>query len=191
MIIALPIGPVGALGIQRTAVKSMASGVISGLGATVADIVFGLVSLLGMSFISGLLLENEAIFRVVGGLILFYFGISVVLSDPKRAVNNSSSSLLADFVSAFLLTLSNPMVILSFVAVYAVLGIVGPSLDAKEITIFIAGFFIGSMGLWVLVSYIVHVMKKGLDEKGIGWINRGAGLLIIGCGVYAFLSLLI
>ena len=122
--IAAPVGPIGVLCIRRTLADGRATGLAVGLGAAAADAVYGAVAGFGLTAVSGLLASHEGLLRLVGGLFLCYLGIRTFLSRPAdHAARAGGTGLLGAFAATFGLTLANPATILSFVAVFAGLGI--------------------------------------------------------------------
>ncbi|GJM15862.1 MAG: hypothetical protein DHS20C13_11890 [Thermodesulfobacteriota bacterium] len=191
LIISAPIGPVGALCIQRTMTKGRLSGILSGFGAATGDSVFAVIAVFGLTFISGFLDEKEAWFRIVGGIILLYFGLRVYLSkvvdcsDQENEINHFGT-----FGSAFLLTISNPLVILSMIAIFAVLGIVNPTVSYPSTALLILGVFSGAISLWIITCHILSNYRSRMGQRGVMMVNKITGLFIVACSGYAFLSLL-
>jgi len=122
--IAAPVGPIGVLCIRRTLAEGKASGLISGLGAATADAIYGCVAGFGLTFISNLLIHQQMWLRLVGGAFLCYLGFKTFFSKPSEStVTIKSNNLLRAYASTLFLTLTNPMTILSFARLFAVLGI--------------------------------------------------------------------
>jgi len=191
IIISAPIGPVGALCIQRTMSYGRLSGILSGIGAAVGDSIFAVIAVFGLTFISGFLDEKEAWFRIAGGIILLYFGLRVYLSKQQDCSNQDNEvNHFGTFGSALLLTISNPLVILSIIAVFAVLGIVNPTSSYPSTALLILGVFSGAVFLWIITCHILSNYRNRMGQKGILLINRITGLFILACSGYAFLSLL-
>jgi threonine/homoserine/homoserine lactone efflux protein len=124
MIIAVPAGPVGILCIRRTIVEGRLAGLSSGLGAASADAIFGAIAGFGLTFLSDLLLGHQDWLRILGAIFLFYFGGRALLAEPAIALAEESGaeSLAADFASAFALSITNPLTILAFLAIFAGIG---------------------------------------------------------------------
>ncbi len=191
IIISAPIGPVGALCIQRTMSYGRLSGILSGIGAAVGDSIFAVIAVFGLTFISGFLDEKEAWFRIAGGIILLYFGLRVYLSKQQDCSNQDNEvNHFGTFGSALLLTISNPLVILSIIAVFAVLGIVNPTSSYPSTALLILGVFSGAVFLWIITCHILSNYRNRMGQKGVLLVNRITGLFILACSGYAFLSLL-
>ena len=171
--------------------KGRLSGILSGLGAATGDSVFAIIAVFGLSFISGILNEQEVWFRIIGGIILLYFGLRVYLSKPGDCSDQENEvNHFGTFGSAFLLTISNPLVILSIIAVFAVLGIVNPAVSYPSTALLILGVFSGATFLWVVTCHILANYRNKMGQRGIMLANRITGLFILACSGYAFLSLL-
>lgn len=191
VIISAPIGPVGALCIQRTMNRGKLSGILSGFGAAAGDSIFALIAVFGLSYISGLLNDKEAWFRIIGGIILLYFGLRVYLSKPGDcSEQENKANHFGTFGSAFLLTISNPLVILSIVAIFAVLGIVNPSFNYPSTALLIIGVFSGAVSLWLFTCHFLANYRTRIGQRGVVRINKVTGLFILACSGYAFLSLM-
>lgn len=191
IIISAPIGPVGALCIQRTMNRGRLCGILSGIGAAIGDSIFAAIAVFGLTFISGFLNDKEAWFRIAGGVILLYFGLRVYLSKPQDcSAANGEVNHFGIIGSAFLLTISNPLVILSIIAVFAVLGIVDPTASYISTALLILGVFTGAVFLWTVTSHILSGYRNKMGQRGALLVNRITGLFILACGGYAFISLL-
>ena len=122
--IAAPVGPIGVLCIRRTLAEGWPSGLVSGLGAASADAIYGSIAGFGLAFISNFLVSQQFWLRLVGGIFLCYLGTRTLLSRPaEQAPVGKNGGLLAAYGSTLFLTLTNPMTIISFVAIFAGLGL--------------------------------------------------------------------
>lgn len=183
--IAAPVGPIGVLCIRRTLADGRATGLAVGLGAAVADAVYGAVAGFGLTAVSGLLMRQQGVMRVVGGLFLCYLGLRTFIARPAdRAAPASGAGLLGAFASTLGLTLANPATILSFVAVFAGLGIAGAG-SWREATVLVAGVFLGSALWWLMLSGAVGAMRSRFDPTALRWINRLSGAVLLAFGAAA------
>ena len=187
--IAAPVGPIGVLCIKRTLNEGRLVGLATGLGAATADALYGLIAGLGLTSVSSLLVEQQGWLRFFGGLFLLYLGIRTFASrPPDAAAPVALRSLPWVYASTFLLTISNPMTILSFVAVFAGMGVaVGGSYGA--VTVLVLAVFLGSAAWWVLLVEVVGAVRTRLAGETLRWINRASGVVIGAFGVVALLSL--
>lgn len=184
--IAAPVGPIGVLCIRRTLAEGRSVGFATGMGAAAADGLYGLVAALGLTSVTRLLTGQQRGIRVVGGLFLLYLGARTFFSRPAgEAASDGGVGLLSAFGSTFLLTLSNPMTILSFAAVFAGLGLgagVGRPISAAAMVI---GVVAGSAAWWLLLSGGVGALRGRFDARSLAWVNRLSGAIIVAFGVVA------
>jgi len=183
--IAAPVGPIGVLCIRRTLADGRVMGLAVGLGAAAADAVYGAIAGFGLTAVSSLLVRQQWVLRLIGGLFLCYLGVRTFLASPARdAAQAGGASLLGAFTATFGLTLANPATILSFVAVFAGLGIAGAG-SWREATVLVAGVFLGSALWWLMLSGAVGALRSRLDLRALRWINRASGLVLLAFGIAA------
>lgn len=126
IIASAPMGPVGILCIQRTMQKGRAYGIVTGAGAALSDIIYALMTGLGMSFVMDFIDKEQNIFwlKLIGSVMLFIFGVYMYKTDPRKSMHQSSGgkgTLFHNFTTAFLITLSNPLIIFLFIALFNML----------------------------------------------------------------------
>ena len=190
--IAAPVGPIGVLCIRRTLAAGRMSGLVSGLGAASADAIYGCVAAFGLTFISGFLVNQGDWLRMVGGLFLVYLGLKTFLAEPSQKPNASiDNGFLGAYLSTFFLTLTNPMTILSFAAIFAGVGIASPSGGYLQAGLMVLGVFLGSACWWFLLSGSVSLLRHRFDLRALRWVNRLAGLVLVAFGLLALISLFI
>jgi threonine/homoserine/homoserine lactone efflux protein len=185
-IIAAPVGPVNVLCISRTISRGWKSGLLSGLGAAAADTFYGCIAGFSITFVIQFLVKEEFWIRLIGAILLVSIGVSYYFKDPQplkfeeRASNGES-----DFLSTFLLTLTNPTTVMSFMAVLAALGM-GERRPTWLSLLLVAGIFCGSTMWWLILVGVVNRARDRFTDRAMFWINRIAGLAIGGFGVLAF-----
>jgi threonine/homoserine/homoserine lactone efflux protein len=188
--IAAPVGPIGVLCIRRTLAAGRASGLVSGLGAATADAIYGCIAGFGLTFISSVLIRQQGWLRLIGGGFLCYLGLKTFLARPaEQATSAEGKGLVGAYASTFFLTLTNPMTVLSFAAIFAGLGVASASGDYVSAGILVLGVFIGSALWWLILSGGVSVFQAKFTLRGLRWVNRISGLMITGFGLLALLSL--
>jgi threonine/homoserine/homoserine lactone efflux protein len=189
--IAAPVGPIGILCIRRTLTGGRGTGFISGLGAATADAFYGGVAAFGLTFISGFLLGNQVLLKTAGGIFLLLMGARILPSHQShKEMRKESEGFIGAYLSTFFLTLTNPMTILSFAAVFAGLGISGMGKNYFLATLLVSGVFVGSALWWLILSGSVGIFKERLSTYEL-WINRISGCVIMGFGILILLSLLL
>jgi threonine/homoserine/homoserine lactone efflux protein len=186
--ISIPVGPVNIFCIQRTLLKGRLTGIIAGFGAAAADTIYGSVAGFSISFIIGFLVRQLFWIRLVGGAVLILIGVVYFFKRPKslaeeRAQKDSRHS---DFAAAFLLTLTNPTTVLSFLAVLA-----GLHLEEGRpwylTMLVVAGIFTGAMTWWVVLSLGANHFRDRFNDNAVCWMNRIAGMAIGGFGLLTML----
>lgn len=184
--IAAPVGPIGILCIRRTLAEGRASGFLSGLGAATADALYGCVAGFGLTVISGFLVDQRFWIQLIGGVFLLALGIKTLRSVPAdRAAAASGTGLAASYASTLLLTLTNPMTILSFAGIFAALGVADTGGDLSAATKLVLGVFIGSAAWWLLLSGGVGLMREKLSSGVLRWTNRLSGAILLVFGIVA------
>lgn len=188
--IAAPVGPIGVLCIRRTLQEGRLSGFLSGLGAATADAFYGAVAAFGLTLITELLVAQQMWLRLIGGLFLAYLGVRTLLSKPatQAASVKSGRTLLASYSSTLLLTITNPLTILAFAAMF--LGIAPPTGNWSQATLLVAGVFAGSALWWFLLSGVVGALRQHFSPAALIWVNRLSGVIILGFALFILASLL-
>ena len=191
-VMAVPVGPIGIMCIRKTLTEGRLRALIIGLGAATADLFYGCIAVFGLTFISDALDSQRIWIRLVGGALLLFLGIRTFRaqpSDPKSKFKIHSSGMLGSYLYTVLLTLTNPLTIFAFIAVFAALGL-GNGLSIFSASTLVAGVFIGSCLWFFLLSSGALFFRKKLDLFGLTWVNKIAGILIIISGVIVMVSLL-
>ena len=185
--ISAPVGPVNVLCISRTITKGRMAGLVSGFGAAVADTIYGAIAGFSISFIISWLLEELFWLRLVGGALLIVIGILYWFKKPKSLKESSGNQPAhSDFVTTFLLTLTNPTTVLSFLAVLATLGL-GEHRPAKLSLFLVLGIFGGALLWWTLLALLSGHFRDRFNDRAIVWMNRIASFAIAGFGLITML----
>lgn len=187
--IAAPVGPIGVLCIRRTLAEGRVSGLVSGLGAATADAIFGCIAGFGLTFISNFLVSQKLWLRLIGGVFLCYLGIKTLLAKPaEQAATARGNGLVGAYASTFILTLTNPITIISFAAIFAGLGLASTGGEYLSAGVLVLGVFIGSSLWWLILSGGVGVFQNKFSPHGLQWVNRISGVIITAFGLFALLS---
>jgi threonine/homoserine/homoserine lactone efflux protein len=188
--IAAPVGPIGALTIRRTLAQGRTAGFLTGLGAATADSAYGAVAAFGLTFISGFLVAQQSWLSLLGGVFLCYLGVTTYRAQPAPVEHSPPArSLLGAYASTVLLTLTNPATILSFVGIYAGLGLREAGTDYAAASAFVLGVFLGSALWWLLLSFGVGTLRERLSAHALHWINRVSGAVIAAFGLVVLIRL--
>jgi threonine/homoserine/homoserine lactone efflux protein len=189
--IAAPVGPIGVLCIRRTLATGRIAGLVSGLGAATADATYGGIAGFGVTFLSTLLVSQQVPIRLLGGVFLLFLGVRTFLSVPGGSHRKPEGSLASDYLSTFALTLSNPVTIIAFAAIFAGLGVTGRAVDYTAGAFLVSGVFAGSAFWWVILSSVTSSFREAFDLDRMRWVNRISGLVIAGFGAATLLTILI
>ena len=190
LVVAFPVGPLGLLCINRALSLGPLCGLCSGLGVATADALAAGIAALGISLVSTFLVDHQLFLRLVGGLFLCVIGIKIYLVKPStKAAPKTVNGLLGAYATTFLLTFSNPMTVLSFIAIYAGWGVESLRGHYLGAAVLMLGVFTGS-GLWWLALFVgLTTFKDRFNLRILGWIHRVSGGVIAGFGVVVLLSL--
>jgi len=189
--IAVPVGPIGVLCIRRTLTQGRMVGFLSGLGAATADALYGAIAGFGLTFLVNFIIGKQIWLRLIGGGLLCLLGAKTFLAKPaEQGASVEGNSVWNAYLTTFFLTLTNPMTILFFVAVFAGLGIGSTGDSYVSAGILVSGVFIGSAMWWLVLCGFTGLLQKLLNLKRLRWLNRISGLIILGFGLFALLGLL-
>ena len=196
--IAAPVGPIGLLCIQRTLNNGRVSGLVSGLGAATADAIYGFIAAFGLTLISTFLLKQRAWLAGIGGLYLCYLGVQMMRTSTAEADAGATAAgetrrlgALPAYASTLALTLTNPVTILSFLAIYAGLGLAAGAGNYSSASLLVVGVFTGSALWWLTLSGVVDRLRHRVDARAMHWVNVGAGVVVIGFGLYALTGVVV
>jgi threonine/homoserine/homoserine lactone efflux protein len=183
--LAAPVGPIALLCVQRTISHGRLAGLLSGLGAAVADALYGTLAAFGVTVISSFLMGHRLLFQRAGGAILLVLGARLLLiRPPKPEESDPDRGLASDFFSTFVLTLTNPMTFIAFVAIFATLGIGavrGHSVLTAEL---VAGVLVGSGAWFAFLVTLANLFRSRFRYQTLVTINRATGVFVIGVGIF-------
>lgn len=184
--IAAPVGPIGVLCIRGTLAHGRLHGLVIGLGAATADGLYGAVAAFGLTAVSELLLAHAAWLRLLGGVFLCGLGVRIFAAVPASApAAGDRPAHLAAWASTVLLTLANPATLLSFAAIFAGLGLVGPAAGWSAAALLVGGVFGGSALWWLGLSAAAGRFHRRVAPRGLRWVNRLSGAIILALGLAA------
>jgi threonine/homoserine/homoserine lactone efflux protein len=186
IVIALPVGPVGVLCVRRTLFQGPSFGLVSGLGAATADTIFGIIAGFGLTIVRDVMLRFQDWFGAAGGLYLLYVGIrALAAADQGEAEPVNDEALAAAYATTFALTITNPITILAFAAIFAMVGVSqeGGYLDTG---VLVAGVFLGSLLWWLGLSFGVAWLRRLTGTIRLTWINRISGFILATSGLGLF-----
>ena len=177
-----PMGPVGVLCVQRTLNKGRWYGFATGVGAAISDLIYAAIAGFGMSFVVDII-ENPIIaywIKVAGSILLFIFGVWTFRSNPAqqiRPVSKNKSNLVHNFITGFLVTLSNPLILFLFVAMFGQFTFVVNNFVPQIVGyVFIV---VGALLWWFGLTWLINKVRNRFHVRGIWIINRVIGVIVM------------
>jgi threonine/homoserine/homoserine lactone efflux protein len=197
LIVAVPIGPVNLICIRRTLAFGPLNGFVSGLGASVGDTVFAIVTGFGLTVVAQWIKGYTSIIELVGAAMLIYFGVHTFfakvqarLPDSLASKEKGRSSLYRAMASTFALTITNPATLLGFTALFAGLGgLAGGHPSIINASFVVIGVAAGSTLWWLVLTTIVGLLHHSIDDHTMSVINKCSGVAVGGFGVAVLVNL--
>ena len=180
-----PIGPVAILVMQKSLSYGHKSGFVTGLGATTVDTTYAIVSIFALAIAQDFLAEHEMAILLIGGTIVAALGCSMAFNDPFRKMKpgeNERGASIKDYFQAVATALSNPGAILVMFTLFAFFKIDVDRSGFNMLPVILA-VAAGSMTYWFCFSRIFGRWRRAIDIKGMIWMNRIAGLVVIIIGI--------
>ena len=191
--VSIPLGPLGILCIQRTVNKNWKSGIFSGIGIAMADTVYAFVAGFSLSIIVDFIRTYELYFKLVGFFVLLLLGIYIFRSNPTKQIQDyklKGSSHLQDFLTTFLVTLSNPLSVFVFIAIFTGYSIVLQFSQPLEALLMIGGIFMGGSLWWLIITGFANLFRHKFTINTLYWANRiiGLGVIVIAVAFFIYLQ---
>jgi len=198
-LLALPVGPVGVLCVQRTLSQGRMHGLISGLGAAFGDALYGAVAAFGISAVEDWIIGHQGALRLIGGVVLLLLAsrtvASIIRSQPIADGTNEkiqrrieTHSLVKDFISTVMLAITNPITFIAFAGLLATLGFTEAGRSIGNASILVAGVFAGSALWWIALSSTASLFRPFVDGSYQVWMDRIVALVLAGFGVFALVT---
>lgn len=187
----IPVGPIAILIIQRTLQKGRLHGFFSGLGAASSDTFYALLALIGLSVVLSFIEENKLIIQIAGSSIMMLFGIYIFFQNPAKNIEKSKtekSSYWQDYLTSFLLTLSNPLMIFLYIGLFAQYNFITSESHFMEIVIGICSVFAGAGLWWFLITLLASIFRKRFNIRGLWILNKATGMLIFVIALVALIG---
>jgi len=182
LLVSIPLGPIGVLVIQRTVNKSRIAGLLSGMGAALSDTLYAIIAGFSLTFVIDFIRENEILFQIIGAIVVLILGIHIFLKNPVREIRRNrirGNTHIQDIISSFLVTLSNPLTIFVFLAVFTSSGVAINLEEPYHSAFVILGVFLGAFLWWFSLSGIVSLFRHKINLRILWWINKTAGAIIV------------
>lgn len=179
--VSVPLGPIGVLIVQRTVNKNRTAGFVSGMGAATSDAIYSIIAGFSLTWIIDFVRQYELTFQLLGALVILFLGIHIFLKNPVndlRKYRKKGTSHFQDYVSTFIITFPNPLVIFVFLAIFASTGIVMNIARPYQAFFVVFGVFAGACGWWLILTSVVSMFRHQFNLRLLWWFNKVAGVLI-------------
>lgn len=189
--LAIPVGPIGLLVFRRAATHGAKAGIVTGLGAAIADALLCAVMAFGLTAVSEFIQAHTVWLNRFGGVALLLIGYGVFRTAPPKELTHQPKrpGALGDFSMALLLTVSNPLTILGVTGIFAGFGITAQIDQFAEASLLVAGVFAGSQLWWIILSRLASLLRGKASGYWMRRINQGCGIAIGLIGVVQLVRL--
>ena len=194
MAVSVPLGPLGMLCIKRTVNKNWKSGFSSGLGIAASDAIYAIIAGFSLTIIIKFINKYEIYFEILGASMVVILGLHIFLSNPAKEIQKfkqKGSSYLQDFLTAFLLTVTNPLSVFVFIAIFTSYSLVLQLSQLFEALLIVGGIFTGGASWWFIITGMAYLFKHKLTINTLWWANKiiGMGVILIAVSLFALLLL--
>lgn len=193
LFVSMPLGPLAVLCIQRTLNKGRWHGFATGVGIAFSDMVYALIAGLGMSFVIAFVTHQQHIIQLIGSCVICLFGVYIFRSNPvkKIAPVSSPQNYFQDFITAFFITISNPMILFLFIGLYARFNFIHTD-ENNHFAVFktilgVLFIFIGALTWWFSLVSIINLFRHKFNVRSLWIINKVMGSIIIILGIIGFI----
>ncbi len=191
VLVSIPLGPIGVMIVQRTLTRGSWAGFFSGIGAALSDLVYALVAGYGFSLIIDFIEMHRLSLQVGGGAVLMAFGIYTFLQNPIRQIRRPRKRNInywQDVVSTFVLTISNPLAVFTFLIIFAGFDVFVEAKEQNMIYLVLIGVFLGALLWWLNLTLLVGLFRRFINIRRLWWINKisGAAIALIAFGIVLF-----
>ncbi len=184
--VAIPVGPIALLCMRRTLERGFFAGFATGLGAAFADLLYAAIAAFGIAAIENVLAEYRTPLSFVGGLFLLALAWRTGFhrSSAVRELRDGARGIPSALISGFVLTATNPLTVLGFVAIFAGFGVGRGLTDTGRAVLLIAGVLTGSALWWMALTGVIARIRHLFSERTLTGLNLAAAALIAAFGAY-------
>jgi threonine/homoserine/homoserine lactone efflux protein len=185
--ISAPVGPIGVLCIQRTLNRGPYYGLVTGLGATASDLLYALMALFSLSFVVDFIHKNQLLIQLIGSLLVLIFGFFIFRTNPVKQLSRSTDkkdSYLHDFVTSFMVTFSNPLIIFILIALFARFQFILPEMLFHYVLISILSVLLGAFSWWMILTSIINLFRAKFNLRGLWLVNKITGSIIMATAIF-------
>ena len=182
ILISAPMGPIGMLVIQRTLNKGRTAAFFTGVGASLSDIVYCLLTGLGLSFVTDFIESNQNLLQVIGGLVLIIYAVYLFKNNPSRSLKppvESATNYWRDFVTGFLFTFSNPLILFFIIGLFARFNFLDTHYRFYHYIIGYTSIIVGAVGWWFLITFFVNKVRAHFNVRSLWLVNRSIAVILL------------
>jgi threonine/homoserine/homoserine lactone efflux protein len=182
--IAMPVGPIALICIQQALTRGFGAGLAAGLGVALADATYGAIAAFGLTAITNVLVNMQTPLRAAGLAAMIWLAWRIWRdADVPKHIAPGARAGLATTAQLFVLTIANPMTILTFLALFVGAGVgMGESYEySMALTL---GVFSGSLGWWIVVAGLTGILRNRINDQSVRWVNRASALMIAGLAIW-------
>ena len=200
VLVSAPMGPTGILVIQRTLNKGRLPGLLTGLGASLSDFFYAVITVFFLGLVVNWLEQYESALQFVGSLAIALYAFYLWTSNPASSLQNKDTStdgmsprlktsgILKNFFSGFGITVSNPFIIFFFIALFARANFLFAA-STERWWLYIIGFaalICGAVCWWFLITWIVNKVRNNFGVRTLRNINHGIAIIMVGIALFGF-----
>ncbi len=184
VLLAAPIGAVGAMCVKRAMSGQWLRALAVGLGSATVDTLFGAIAAFGLTIIASYVLSHQTLLGLIGGVIVTGMGVATYMSQFKSdGTGDEAEQIGRDFAKAVTMSAANPATFLGALGLFAALGPTDPDITRLATTTLVAGVFCGSMLWWTFLSAIAHLFRRRFGPKTLQRFNKIEGVVIVVLGL--------
>lgn len=192
ILVSAPMGPIGMLCIQRTLLRGRFQAFFTGIGAGVSDFIYCLLAGLGLSFVTEFIESNQSWLQVIGSVVMIAYASYLFMSNPSRSLQSNkevnTGSYWKDFITGFLFTFSNPLILFLIVGLFARFSFLAPEFAAYHYFAGYLSIFLGAVVWWFAVTYFVNKVRRHFNIRSLRILNRIIASIIVVMGVVGFVT---
>ncbi len=193
-IASISIGPIAFTTVQRTINDGKLRGLIMGLGVAIADTIFAIIATLSINSIFDLIESYQVPIRIIGGIIILIVGFRLVRKKSytqTTEIKGKIGTYATDFLSTFLLALSNPLSIAMYALFFATFNIIPKGSNYFELLKLYGGIFLGTNLWWGLIVFSTNLIPNQSWLKDSQRLNKSFGSIVIFLGIISLISLFV
>lgn len=190
VLISAPMGPIGMLVIQRTLTKGRKAAFITGLGASLSDIIYCLLTGLGLSFVTDFIESNQNVLQIIGSVVLIIYAVYLFRNNPSRQLKprtDSHNNDWKDFATGFLFTFSNPLILFFIIGLFARFNFLDYVSQFYHYIVGYIAIISGAILWWFLITYFVNKVRSHFNVRSLWLINRIIAIILFCMAIFGFI----